>query len=246
MDTAAVAERRARLDGLAGRGVRVAVVDSGWQSGMRDPRVLPGRSVTGTDGGSTDDMVGHGTLCGSRILQVAPQARIVPIRVFSKWLETSVEILCRGIATAREHHVNVINLSLATQLEDAIRPLYDACEDARREGVIIVASAHNRHVPAVPAYLEPVLSVGEGRQTDPLDFTYDPEGPIECTAAGSSVPVLMVDGRTRPRAGSSIAAATMSGIVARLVEGGARDLDSVRTRLRALASNPRSRSATSR
>lgn len=243
MDAAAVVDGGAKLHGLAGRGVTVAVVDSGWRSALRDPRVVPGRSITGTDGGSTDDMVGHGTLCGSRILQVAPEAQIVPIKVFSRRLETSVEILCKGIVTASEYSVDVINLSLATQLEDAIRPLYDVCEMARRDGVIVVAAAHNRHVPAVPAYLEPVLSVREGRQNDLLDFTYDPEGPIECTAAGSSVPILMTNGRTRPRAGSSIAAATMSGVVARLVEGGAHDLDAVRMRLCALTSDAPLRSA---
>lgn len=235
MDAAAVGKVREELDGLAGRGVRVAVVDSGWRSAMRDPRVLPGWSLVQADNGSTEDIVGHGTLCGSRILQVAPEARIVPIKVFSERLETSVEVLCRGISTACEFDVDIINLSLATQLEDAIQPLYDVCEKARRNGIVVVAAAHNRHVPAVPAYLEPVLSVGEGRQTSLLDFRYDPEGPIECAASGSSVPVLMTDGRTRPRAGSSIAAATMSGIVARLVEGGTHGLDSVRARLDTLA-----------
>ncbi|MCG6954666.1 MAG: S8 family serine peptidase [Gemmatimonadetes bacterium] len=229
-------DARTELGRLQGRGVTVAVVDSGWCSEKPDARVLPGRSVLAAEGDSTVDIVGHGTLCGARVLQVAPQARIIPIKVFSRRLETSVQTLCRGIAVACEFEVDVINLSLATQLEDAIRPLYELCERARRDGIIVVASAHNQHVPAVPAYLEPVLSVGEGRQHDLLDFTFDPDGPVECTAAGSAVPILLTDGRTRPRAGSSVAAATMSGIVARLVQGGSGDLDSIRARLRTLAS----------
>lgn len=244
MDVVTVTDARVELKRLRGRGVTVAVVDSGWRSEEPDARVLPGRSVVATRRDSTADVVGHGTLCGARVLQVAPEARIVPIMVFSRWLETSVDTLCQGIAAASEYGVDVINLSLATQLENAIRPLYEVCERARRDGIIVVASAHNRHVPAVPAFLEPVLSVAEGRQRDLLDFTYDADSPIECTAAGSSVPVLLADGRTRRRAGSSIAAATMSGIVARLVEGGSCDLDSVRVRLRALAANaPRSSTA---
>jgi subtilisin family serine protease len=237
VDASVVVESRAELRRLAGRGVTIAVVDSGWSADTPDVRVLAGHSVVGPAADSVGDDIGHGTLCASRILQVAPQTRVLPIKVFSRRLETSVDTLCRGITAAGDRGADVINVSMATELEDAIRPLFEVCEAARRHGIIIVASAHNRRVPAVPAYLEPVLSVQEGHQMDLLDFTYDPNGLIECTAATHSVPILMADGRTRPRSGSSIAAATMSGIVARLVEAGIRDLDAARGNLLALASN---------
>jgi len=220
-----------RLENGRGRKVMVGVVDSGWDSGVQDPRVLPGRGILEEDRGSTEDLAGHGTLCALRVLQVAPEARVVPVKVFPSRMETSVPRLCEGIRVACDLGAKVVNLSLATRLPEAIRPLFEVCEEARINGVVIVAAAHNQGVPAVPAYLEPVLSVEEGYQTDLLDFSYNPDGPIECTAAGARVPVTATNGWSKHRAGSSIAASTMSGIVARLLEGYPTDLDGVRAML---------------
>lgn len=224
-----------RLRRGRGAGVDVAVVDSGWSPDFQDSRVLPGVDLVGgmdTDAGTPP---GHGTVCALRILQVAPEARIVPIRVFRPSLETSVAVLCEGIRLACEAGARVINLSLATQLDAAVRPLFAVCEAARRRGIVIVAAAHNQHVPAVPAYLEPVLAVQEGDQTDLLDFSYDPFAPIECSATGRGVPVSARNGWSAAWPGNSIAAATMSGVVARILQHEDVNLDEVRSLLGEIA-----------
>lgn len=236
-DTLTRRQARRQLEAARGRGVLVAVVDSGWSRAVPDPRVLPATSVFGEE--AVDDLVGHGTYCGLRVLQVAPEARILPIKVFATKLETSVNHLCEGIRIAWESGANVVNLSLATELAEAIRPLWEICKRARNSGVVIVAAAHNQKRPAVPADLEPVLSVDQGSQTGLLDFSYNPAGPVECTAAGTNAPITTATGWTMRRTGTSIAAATMSGIVARLTENGARDLDAVRRQLRSAANLPR-------
>jgi len=223
------AEARRRLKEATGRGVRVAVVDSGWSASSEDPRVMPVVEPGGADeAGLPGDAVGHGTWCALRVLQVAPEAEIVPVRVFRDRLETSVPLLYEAIQTARTTGARVINLSLATHRADAIHPLYEVCERARRDGVVVVAAAHNRGGRAVPAYLEPVLSVGHGPHTELLEFTYEADAAIECTAASGGVPCPGVDGRPIRRGGSSTAAATLSGIVARLLEVAPGDLDHVR------------------
>ncbi len=219
------AEASAALVRARGRDVRVAVVDSGWPADVTHPQILPMADAPGSESG---DRVGHGTLCALRVLQVAPGAQVVPVRVFHNRLETSVPELCQGIEAAVEFGARIVNLSLATRREDALRPLYQRCEDARRRGVIVVAAAHNMGGRAFPAYLEPALSVGAGPQTHLLDFTFEPDEVIECTTASSGVPIAGVDGRPICRHGSSIAAATLSGIVARVLEIGAGDLDEVR------------------
>ncbi len=229
-------ELRDRLRAAAGHGVRVAVVDSGWEGGIVDPRVAPVVEPGSPSHRTGGDENGHGTACALRVLQVAPAASIVPVRVFQRVLETSVSRLCEGIVAARDCGVQIINLSLATHRSDAIRPLYRVCEETRRMGIVIVASAHNRGGRAVPAYLEPVLSVESGPQTEFLDFTYEPEAAIECTAAAHGVPTTGPDGQAVRRSGTSIAAATLSGIVARLLEIEPGGLDHVR-RLLALTSS---------
>jgi subtilisin family serine protease len=238
-----------RLTRGRGRGIRVAVVDSGWSGRLIHPRVMP---AADQGDGAMDDRVGHGTHCALRVLQVAPESEVLPVRVFDDRLETSVERLCQGIDEAVRWGAQVVNLSLATRIPEALQPLYALCEEARRAGVIVVAAAHNGGGQAYPAYLEPVLSVAAGRQRDLLDFSYRHDEPIECTAASSGVPILLPDGASVRRAGSSIAAATTSGIVARLLEGGGADLDEVRsmlasiTRLQTYTASPRTRTSRKR
>ena len=81
----------------------------------------------------------------------------------------------------------------------------------------------------------------QGRQTDLLDFTYHPGAGIECTAAARGVPIPRPGATPIQRGGSSVAASTVSGIVARLVERERYDLDGVR-RVLSLLSRPSFRS----
>lgn len=76
-----------------GRGIRVAVVDSGVASANAhlSEAVDPGNDLTGSGDGRVD-IYGHGTaiagqiaarsVTGSGLLGVAPEARIVPVRVY--------------------------------------------------------------------------------------------------------------------------------------------------------------------
>jgi len=240
-------EARQRFREATGRSVRIAVVDSGWSSANSDPRVLELVAPReDRENHSNGDLNGHGTWCGLRVLQVAPEAEILPVRVFHDRLETSVSRLCEGIELARASRAKVINLSLATQRADAIHPIYRVCEAARREGIVVVAAALNRGGQAVPAFLEPVLSVDQGQQTDLLDFSYEPGAAIECTAAAQGVPGLDGHGRSHRRGGSSTAAATLSGIVARLLEVSPGDLDHVRSLLSLISASSASANASSR
>jgi len=146
-------EARSRLLAGSGRGVLVAVVDSGWSKEIEHSRVRPQLGVHGELDVPGGDVLGHGTACILRVLQVAPDAEIVPIRVFQNRLETSVGVLCDAIRTAQNLGAGIINLSLATRRTDATEPLYRVCEEARREGVVLVAAADNGGGHAIPAFL---------------------------------------------------------------------------------------------
>jgi len=234
-------EAHRRLMEGRGREVLVAVIDSGWSSEFGHPQVRPQLAVDGSLDVPGGDRLGHGTACSLRILQVAPDAEILPIRVFHDRLETSVQALCEAIQVARNAGARIVNLSMSTRRSDATTPLFRVCEEARREGVVVVAAAFNGGGHALPAFLEPVLSVDQGRQTDLLDFTYHPGAGIECTAAARGVPIPRPGATPIQRGGSSVAASTVSGIVARLVERERYDLDGVR-RVLSLLSRPSFRS----
>ncbi|BDZ39597.1 S8 family serine peptidase [Microbacterium suwonense] len=148
-----------------GRGVTVAVVDSGVEAGnvhLTDA-LVPGHTTFG-DGSARpdDDLFGHGTAIagliaarqveGSGVVGIAPEARIMPVRAFesapedgqsSRDLEgPSATSVAAGIRWAAEHGAQIINVSLSdSQSVDQYR---SAVAYARAQGSLVVASAGNR------------------------------------------------------------------------------------------------------
>ena len=214
---------RALLGDATGRGVRVGVIDSGWDRTLPDPRVLPGVGLTDpaddfallrTD--DDHDRLGHGTACADLVLRLAPASTIVPIRVFGGQLETSPAALRAGIDWAAEHSIHLVNLSLGTTLEHERAPLLAACERARRRGTLIVAAAPNAHT--YPAAFEGVIGVEAGDFASPWDFRHRPGAIIECAASGKDQRLRWLGGREEVMSGPSFAAPHITGIVALILE----------------------------
>jgi subtilisin family serine protease len=213
----------ALLGDATGRGVRVGVIDTGWDRTLSDPRILPGVGLTDpaddfallrTD--DDHDRLGHGTACADLILRLAPAATIVPIRVFGGQLETSPAALRAGIDWAAEQSIPLVNLSLGTTLEHERAPLLAACERARRRGMLIVASAPD--AVTYPAAFDEVIGVEAGAFASPWDFHHRPGGAIECTAAGQDQRLRWLGGREEVMSGPSFAAPHITGIVALILE----------------------------
>ncbi|HEX8391771.1 MAG TPA: S8 family serine peptidase [Longimicrobium sp.] len=218
---------RDALGGATGAGIRVAVIDSGYDRALADPRVLPGISfVDPADdfamarNDDDGDVLGHGTACVDLVLRVAPDARVIPVRVFGRVLETSPGTLQAAMLWAMEAGAQVINVSLGTRLESALVPLYAACEKARRAGIIVVAADDNAGGASYPAIFENVIGVCAGRFASPFEFRFHTgdEMKVEIEAWGVAQPVTWIGGERVVKHGTSFAAPNVAGIVALILE----------------------------
>jgi subtilisin family serine protease len=107
----------------------------------------------------TNPAHGHGTFCAGLIAAVAPEAMIMPLRVFDDSGNTDTFTIIRGIRYAVEHGANVINMSFGMTSESS--SVKQAIEYAFHHGVTVVASAGNNNTsnPQFPADVKNVMSI---------------------------------------------------------------------------------------
>jgi serine protease len=134
----------------AGRGVVVAVIDTGVSPlpDLPASTLLSGRSFV--RGSTTADDVGHGTHVAGTIAQatnngvgcagLAPNAKILPVKVLDATGGGRSDVIAAAIDWAADEGADVINLSLGGPHADV---LVNAVQKARRAGVVVVAAAGN-------------------------------------------------------------------------------------------------------
>ncbi len=233
----------ARFEAATGDGVRIGVIDSGRDPRWEEPRIRPGIGLVAPRGFALSrslddgDRIGHGTSCADLILRLAPGARIYPIKVFHRRLETSIEVLVEAIRWAVAQGLHLINLSLGTHQARALRPLYEACEFAHQEGVIVVSAFRHwggtARGASYPAVFDHVIGVEAGPWDQ--EFAVRQGHAVECVVRGRCR-ARCLDGVMRTRTGSSFAAPQVTAFVARLLEAHPGvDLDRIRRLLAEVA-----------
>lgn len=129
------------FSGLTGSGIRVGVIDSGFNVGKKNVCVSNGTSFCNGDQDSNyKDMIGHGTACIGVIHSKAPNAEFLPVKIFESELITTMDILCKAIYWCVEHHCHIINLSLGTLDESNSDVLKEAYDFAHKHQTFIVAA----------------------------------------------------------------------------------------------------------
>jgi subtilisin len=206
--------------GSTGKGVRVAIVDSGVDPDhplvgavqqavtIGDPdkvEVLPD-----TEG----DLCGHGTACAGIVRSIAPDCEIVSVRVLGAGYTGSGPVLMAGLEWAVDEKFDLINMSLSTTKRQFSEFLHELADDAYFNNTMIVASAHNMPVESFPWRFASVVSVGSHEDDDPYAYYYNPNPPVEFFAPGLDLDVPWIGGSTLRCSGNSFATPHMTGICA--------------------------------
>ncbi|MEU2515714.1 type VII secretion-associated serine protease mycosin [Streptomyces syringium] len=227
-----------------GAGITVAVLDTGVDEGHPDleGQVLPGKDLVGF-GARRGDRAwarhgtamagiiagrGHGEDRADGVLGIAPEAKILPVRVILEDKDPARPrartarggALADGIRWAADHGADVINLSLGDDSDSAHpEPREDAAvRYALSKGAVVVASAgnggeHGDHVSYPAAYPGVIAAAAVDRYGSRAAFSTR-RWYATVSAPGVDVVIADPDRRYYEGWGTSAAAAFVSGAVA--------------------------------
>ncbi len=212
--------------GSTGRGVRVAVVDSGIEydhpavGGQVRGGVLIEYDETAENNvryerdDQPQDASGHGTACAGIIHALAPETELYSVRVLGRNMRGKAIQFAAGVDWATDNGMDVANLSLCTSSQNFFALLHELTDNAYFKNVLLVSAVNNLPEPGYPSLYSSVISVAAHAGHDPLTYYYNPSPPVEFGAPGIDVQVAWKDHQYLVGTGNSFAAPHIAGIVA--------------------------------
>lgn len=208
-----------------GKGIRVAVVDSGIEA---DHPALEGTVRSGiivevdmrrrdrirfSKDENPHDIYGHGTACAGIIHKLAPEAELYSIRVLSKDMTGRAIQFAGGMRWAIENGMHVVNMSLSTSRQEYYALFHELADEAYFHNVMLVSAVNNLPEPSYPSLYSSVISVAAHDVQDPFTYYYNPEPPVEFGAPGIDVEVPWLNKSYIVSTGNSFAAPHITGLV---------------------------------
>jgi len=217
-----------------GRGVQVAVLDSGVETAHPDLRNLKlaedvslvenDTGIQAVPGGGRD-VFGHGTAVCGIIHRLAPEAEITSVRVLGGQLRSRSAVIRAGARLALRHGCHILNCSFGCAREDHVLFYKDWVDEAYIADRHVVAACNNRDFARRewPGHFPSVITVNFLNTDGPADAVPDttlyhrPGSLVEFLARGQDVTVPWRNGARKKVTGSSFACAAMTGLLARLL-----------------------------
>jgi len=231
--------------GSTGKGVRVAVIDSGVDAEhpavggrIEYAAVVEEGETMRIDTAPHGDDFGHGTACAGIIRSLAPECELTSVKVLGGGLSGRGTVFAAGLRWAIENGMHVCNLSLGTTKREFYAVLHELVDDAYFRNVMLVAAANNMPMTSYPSTYAALISVASHDVREPELFYVNPEPPVEFGAFGIDVHVAWLDGGWITATGNSFATPHITGLVTRLLgKHPGLTVVQVKAILRALADN---------
>ena len=134
--------------GSRGQGVKIAILDSGFNS--KDKQFIKiSDCVDFTNEGTCEDFTGHGTAVASIIGSshndcpgLAPDAQIFSLKVFNKAQESKTSWFLEAFEYVMKHKIKIINLS-SGGINYLDEPFVTKIKDLVSRGIVVVSAAGN-------------------------------------------------------------------------------------------------------
>jgi len=193
--------------------VIVAVLDTGINKDNQDLAGMVVIEVNFTDSPTSDDVYGHGTHMAGTIAAIAPECRLMNVKVADDMGKCQPSVVARGIVWAVDHGAKVINLSLAMV---GSRDLEEAVNYAWSRGAILIAAAGNKGTsdPSYPAYYDNCLAVAGTNENNSLALLSSHGDWVDVSAPGFNIYSELPRNQHGYKTGTSAAGAHVSGVAA--------------------------------
>ncbi|WP_082232465.1 S8 family peptidase [Halobacillus massiliensis] len=213
--------------GNTGNGVKVAVLDSGIESGHEDLNVAGGASFVSSEPDPFDDLNGHGTHVAGTIaavdnnvgvLGVAPDVDLYAVKVLNGEGSGAYSEIAAGIEWAIANDMDVINMSLGGSVGSAA--LKEAVDNAYHNGVLVVAAAGNSgkfgpfNTIGYPAKYETAMAVGAVDSSNQVASFSSRGNELEVMAPGVDILSSVPENDYASFNGTSMAAPHVAGAAA--------------------------------
>jgi subtilisin len=233
--------------GNTGRGVKVAILDTGIDYDHPDLAVAGGVNFVGVKDGSTaaadwNDNHGHGTHCAGIVaalnntagtVGVAPEALVYGVKVLADNGSGYTSDIIQGLDWCAANGIKVVSLSLGG---GGTTSLKNACDRAYARGVLVVAAAGNSAgAVSYPAAYSSVVAVSATDSRNLLASFSNYGSKIELAAPGVGVYSTYKNGGYATMSGTSMACPHVAGAAALAWASGLSSIAAVRERLTSTA-----------
>lgn len=219
-----------------GKGVKIAIVDSGVETQHPDlhQQIVKTKNFVGTD--KADGIIPSGDVHGTAvagviaarpnnligIVGVAPDAELIALRACWPRVAGSRKALCnsftlaRALSVAIQKKVDIINLSLAGPEDPLLARIINAALE--QSICVIAADTDDPHAPRFPAKLPGVIGVHSLGEVNTNKQSSQSGSTPKLSAPGTDILTTVPKDSYDFMSGSSLATASVSGMVALLLE----------------------------